>query len=374
MSARAASSPWIRSPAFDGLWILSPAWLATGIALLFHRQWNQTTEVPLWAWAVFILGIDVAHVYSTFYRTYFDRSALEKYPRLLEIVPIACWGAGVLLYALNGRFFWSALAYLAVFHFIRQQYGFFKIYGRHEANPSPWASKLDAAAIYAATLYPLLYWHTHLPRNFHWFIDGDFIALPYPLLNRIGLLAYAALLIAYLTKELWIWREKKIFNLPRNLLLLGTAVSWYVGIVLFNGDMIFTLTNVVAHGVPYMALVWLYGRKKEEKDPLRSRPFSFFSPAMIPLFLGLLILFAYLEEGLWDGLIWRDRTALFSFFALLPQVTEKTWLTWLVPLLALPQSTHYVLDGFLWRIRPKESELNQIVFPALHEPRTEGAR
>jgi hypothetical protein len=22
---------------------------------------------------------------------------------------------------------------------------------------------------------------------------------------------------------------------------------------------------------------------------------------------------------------------------------------WLVPLLALPQSTHYVLDGFIWR-------------------------
>jgi hypothetical protein len=24
-------------------------------------------------------------------------------------------------------------------------------------------------------------------------------------------------------------------------------------------------------------------------------------------------------------------------------------LMWLVPLLALPQSTHYVLDGFIWR-------------------------
>jgi hypothetical protein len=32
-------------------------------------------------------------------------------------------------------------------------------------------------------------------------------------------------------------------------------------------------------------------------------------------------------------------------------VAEPALLMWLVPLLALPQSTHYVLDGFIWRRR-----------------------
>jgi hypothetical protein len=30
---------------------------------------------------------------------------------------------------------------------------------------------------------------------------------------------------------------------------------------------------------------------------------------------------------------------------------------WLVPLLALPQSTHYVLDGFIWR-RKKDTPVS----------------
>ncbi len=65
--------------------------------------------------------------------------------------------------------------------------------------------------------------------------------------------------------------------------------------------------------------------------------------------MGLIAGFAYLEEGLWDGLVWREHGAVFGWFQALPDVSRAAWLAWLVPLLALPQSTHYVLDGFIWR-------------------------
>lgn len=45
-------------------------------------------------------------------------------------------------------------------------------------------------------------------------------------------------------RELWLWRRTRAFNVPRNLLLAGTAVSWYVGIVWCNGDLSFKLLNV----------------------------------------------------------------------------------------------------------------------------------
>ncbi|MFX7784540.1 hypothetical protein ABTJ92_20165, partial [Acinetobacter baumannii] len=84
---------------------------------------------------------------------------------LLVSVPVFCWLAGFLLYLQGAGAFWSALAYLAVFHFVRQQYGFLRIYSRHE--PGGFARKIDAALIYLATRYPLAYWHAHIPRRFH---------------------------------------------------------------------------------------------------------------------------------------------------------------------------------------------------------------
>ena len=60
---------------------------------------------------------------------------------------------------------------------------------------------------------------------------------------------------------------------------------------------------------------------------------------------------AYLEEALWDVMIWREHTQFFQWFAFLPSVSDHTLLALLVPLLALPQATHYVLDGFIWKVR-----------------------
>ena len=163
------------------------------------------------------------------------------------------------------------------------------------------------------------------------------------------------------------WGNKWI-NLPKNLLLLGTAASWYVGIVYLNSDLAFTLTNVVAHGVPYIALIWLYGRTNQGSQRLIVFKQSFFNIRMIPAYLGILIFLAYAEEGLWDGFVWKDHMALFPGFSNLPTIQDRTILSVLIPLLALPQSTHYIFDAFLWRVRGKDSKWkNMLLYPERRE-------
>jgi len=164
--------------------------------------------------------------------------------------------------------------------------------------------------------------------------------------------AYLVVLAAYVAKEFRHWQRRRRFNIPKNLLLLGTASSWYVGIVLLNGDLAFTLTNVIAHGIPYTALVWSYGKKS------RRTGMSWFSGFALPAFILVLVGFAYLEEGLWHALVWGDKGELFPLFRL-PLLNDASWLALLVPLLALPQATHYVLDGFLWRLRQGKSQVAQ---------------
>ena len=306
--------------------------------------------MPVQYWVVLIVMIDVAHVYSSLYRTYFSPAEFSQHRALFIFVPMLCYLVGLALHILDGMLFWRVLAYLAVFHFVRQQYGFMRIYSRGQVQ-STLFRLIDSIAIYTATIYPLAYWHLSPHRNFNWFVDGDFLyagsGRPLPVLTTI----YSAVIIVYIIKEIFVSMQIGSFNIPKNMVMAGTYLSWYFGIVYYNGDMAFTTLNVISHGIPYMGLVWFaekkrYQAKKEKRNTLLKLTFSKYG---LFSFFGLIILFAYLEEGLWDGLVWREHQSVFSFFQHLPTISSPVLLALLVPLLSLPQSTHYVLDGFIWR-------------------------
>ncbi len=360
---------WIASRRFDLIWILGPAFFSVVLALVIATLLpNRLNTIPIWTWALVIMGIDVAHVYSTLFRTYFDPEERRHYSGYLLMIPLMCWLLGVLLYSQSTKGFWTVLAYVAVFHFVRQQYGFMMIYRRSEPIQPRLFRALDQLAVYLATLFPLVYWHAHLPRNFIWFVKGDFaISVPQWISSLCGIL-YGTVLIAYLIKELYQWRREHYFNVPKNLLLFGTALSWYVGIVLLNADFPFTITNVITHGVPYIALVWYFGRRKfygKSRPTVVSGIFPrFFSYRAIPLFALVLIVLAYFEEGFWDSLVWRERQELFSIFYVFGAIPDHAILSMVVPLLAVPQATHYVLDAFIWRMRKPDRGFAEILHGA----------
>ncbi len=344
--------PWIYKSWVDAVFIIAPAFAATLAVLLFPGFFENNAAMPSQAWLLLIVGVDVAHVYSTLWRTYLDPTEFSRYRKLLIYTPLLVWIGGFFLYLAGPMVFWRVLAYMAVFHFVRQQYGFMAVYARTDAR-ALWERRLDEITVYALTLYPILYWHTHLPRNFNWFVEGDFLPLPLPALAEVGFWIYLAVIATYLVKELRMAISLRRINMPKNLILLGTGLSWYSGIVLHDGDLAFTATNVIAHGLPYMAMVWMYGRKKQAQQPAFVAPNGWmkigFRVAFIPVFIGLLLALAYLEEGLWDGLVWRDHASLFPWADVLPFVTNEVALAIVVPLLSLPQVTHYVVDGFIWK-------------------------
>jgi hypothetical protein len=119
------------------------------------------------------------------------------------------------------------------------------------------------------------------------------------------------------------------------------------GIVLLESDLAFTATNVLLHGIPYAAVVhrWGWNRFAASTGPVA----SVFRPGRAWLFAALLIGAAFLEEGLWDRLVWHEHGALFPGPAL---DLSAALLSIVVALLAIPQAAHYVLDAFLWRTGP----------------------
>jgi hypothetical protein len=340
--------------AFGGSCAIALAFVALG-----HATGLSQSALPGWTYLAFILAIDVAHVYSTLFRTYLDREELGRRPRLYVALPLVAWALGTALHLASPAWFWRALAYLAVFHFVRQQAGWVAIYRGRAGQRGTFDRVLDDAAIYLAAGVPLLVWHATLPRKFSWFVAGDFVDAAWLARAVVPMeIACAVVLLAFFVRQAQLARVTRVVPIGKLMIVTTTALAWWIGIVLTNSDLDFTVTNVTIHGVPYMVLLWHYGQARKEEAPraLGSRIVA----SGVGAFFGLLVALAFIEEMAWDHLVWHEHAWLFGGLDAggaarsldpapdgLPPVIEAM----VVALLAVPQATHYAIDAFLWRRR-----------------------
>ncbi len=353
------NSFWLFGKKLDILALYLPVWFCWCIAFLLPER-ALHSELPLWVWVCVVVGIDVSHVWSSIYRTYLDREEFSLHRRLLVVAPILSFVLSYGLAVISMDLFWRCLAYVAVYHFVKQQFGFMRIY---KARSRDFRSKRlkDNFVIYLSMLYPIFYWHLSADREFAWFVQGDFITIPVSssfvdLTLSVGNVLYISILGIWLLEEIWFTRRSGMALPIGKILWVGTtAGNWFLGIVYFNSDIVFTVTNVVAHGVPYLALIIFYKTKKEQIKSESSQQ-SYWKWSFIVVASVLFLAFA--EEYLWDLMVYRENEELFS--TILPYNTEAPSMyiqLLFVGALAVPQVTHYILDGFIW----KKSEKNPYV-------------
>ncbi|MDP6442466.1 MAG: hypothetical protein QGG36_05700 [Pirellulaceae bacterium] len=350
------SPVWLFSAPVDLSVFLGSALFSLGLLAWGAHAGLLHSETPEWAWVSFVLLVDAAHVYTTAFRVYFDKREIVRRPLLYFGAPIAVLVLGAAIYSESSQIFWRVLAYMAVFHFVRQQYGWVVLYRGKAREPAGWERWVDALAIYLATIYPLVYWHAHLPLRFWWFLEDDFVAAPAIVADGMAPLYWLAL-GAYAAKAIWQWSQGRA-NPGKDVVVATTAVCWHVGIITFNSDYAFTVTNVIIHGVPYFALIlWCMRSERSRRfaessgedgeDAADRRTPSTSVLRLLFVLVATVWLFAYLEELIWDRAIWQERAWLFGSSLEVSDLTK----VWLVPLLATPQVTHYILDGFIWKRR-----------------------
>lgn len=339
-------SPWIFNRRTDLAAFTAPALLgllAVGLAAVCDLS---PVAEPTWAWVLGVLLVDVAHVWSTVYVTYLDPFERARRPWLYRLTPLLCFVSAAALYQAGEAWFWRVVAYLAAFHFVRQQFGWMMMYRARARVTHRWGRIIDGTAVYAATVYPLVYWHAHLPKHFWWMKEGDFVpGLPAWVATVAGTL-YGVAMAAYVLQAIADWRRYRALQPGKHLLLVTTAACWYVGIVVTNSDFAFSMTNVFIHGVPYMVLVYRYGRGlgNAVAPPLTPGLGHWLLRRGPVLFLLALWVIAYVEEWAWEQTLWHDHPGLFGTGPSL-----AAYAAILAPLLVTPQLMHYVLDAFLWR-------------------------
>ena len=111
---------WLFSKNIDLSTLFAPVWVIWVVLFLLPNS-ILTINTPLWVWVVFVLLIDVSHVWSTIFRTYFDKEERRNHYKILWIIPLVSFIILFTIASESSMWFWRILAYLAVFHFMKQR-------------------------------------------------------------------------------------------------------------------------------------------------------------------------------------------------------------------------------------------------------------
>lgn len=363
---------WLFSKKIDLRWLFVPVWITWMVCFGVSEEVLQQ-PIPLWFWAIFILGIDVTHVWSTIFRTYLDKDEFAKHRNMLIAVPFACFVGLFAIASFSEQFFWRVMAYIALHHFIKQQYGFLALYRARYGQKPRKKFLTDSRILYLGMLWPVLYWHLNQGRNFNWFVYGDFLEFG-ALLENIGLNAgtlegfnlignsiYVAAIAFWLIDEVrHHLKSKEVFPWGKILWISTTALNWFLGIVWFNSDFAFSLTNVVAHGIPYMVLIFFYVEKKKQLKKPRRVAVRILPVIQMFVIIGLL---AFGEEFFWDMFLNREKEGFFQSLLSYPiAMFEGNYTRALAfGLLSVPQVAHYFIDGFIWKKSKKNPYIPQVL-------------
>ena len=344
---------WIVSPGVDLAALALPA-LATGVVLVLP----QPEGLSLWNFLWLVVAFDVAHVWATVYLTYGDAAVVKRRPLLLWLpIPLAFFAA-FRLHEHSPTLYWTALAYVAIHHFASQQYGFVAVYRALGPKAGAYDRSLDKLTLWTGALVPVIAWHAS-PAGFDWFGHGEeFLAPLDPGLIPDLYLVYAGTGLTYVGRQVQL-ATRGAFNLPKNAWMLASWSSWAVGLAWADHPLVALAAINLLHGVPFLFLVFVRVRRRYAAEPEASglvpwlvrNPWSFVAP---------LIAIALLEELLWEGLVWGNYVALWTEL-------DPTATSLVVALLALPQTVHYVLDGWIWKMDGSNPDL-QLLFAGGDKP------
>ena len=365
---------WVIDRLPDGLFIIVAPLISLVWAVAFASWFGA--EVVLAIFAVF----NIAHHLPTFIRIYGDKDLLRRFRWSLLLGPVLPFSLamGVVSYVVLSGYDMTNVLYLMLiliiwdpWHFLRQHYGFMRIYDRNNRVPRAVSSRMEfmiSGTWFAYIMVAALDWLPDLLYDTYRLHDFPILFLfddgVYGVVQRLSFAIALAGTVAYLGYLAWC-RANDYFVSPAKVTLMiitfGVMYLTYVPNPLITGmvpEWNFALGFAVlgmVHATQYLAIVWKYNRGLSGREGA-ARPGVFqelFSRGgwnvastfvitclMYGCFLGFppLQLFGMQPTG--DSVPMGAKWIMGVIFAL---AFTSTLL-------------HYYYDGFIWKIRHKENQ------------------
>lgn len=353
--------PKLYSRNFELIFIFLPSIIIPSIFLMLKYLANFEFKITLYSWLISTIIFDGGHIYFTLLKTYGNPIERKKLGATLLLVPLVALIFSFFLYRQSVLAFVNFTAYFAIFHFIKQQYGFLKLYSRTEFQLVRIWQWIDYLLVYLLMIYPIIYWHANYPKSFYWHAPETMFKIPEHFEITTKYILFLSIL-AFIVKELYLISKGYKISIPKYLILFGTFLSWFTSIVFVDNLLFFTVIIELTHAIPYIALVWIYGKKFSMVNPtvkffntLTYKDFhsnkSLIYYILLMLLFGFLGFVLYLPFGFEIDLM---NNQFFSYF----QVSDFKLLQLITPLFLVPQFTHYILDGLIWKSKNGNGELD----------------
>jgi hypothetical protein len=356
---------WILNPLQDSLFIIAAPLLALGLALLSFGWLGAAAATT----AILVVHVvfTVAHHLPTFIRAYGDLELLRRYRWSLLLAPVVplTFALGALAW-INARglpletflYLYIMLALWDPWHFLRQHYGFMRIYDRHNAAPRKLAARMDLILCASWFVFIMLAsgeWFAGLLEDLNARVQVPLaLALPLGVLPAATTFARDFALFAtagYLVYLFVCWRRGWFVSLPKLALAAITFAVMYVAYApnewmasiepQWSFKVGFAAIGIV-HMTQYLAIVWRYNRGLA-KSETRARAGWFRG---VHARGGLVLAAVYVVVCL-------------AYGSGLTQVHESRWLMSLLLAIGFTSTLlHYYFDGFIWKVRHAQNRDN----------------
>lgn len=318
----------------DALWLVFPGVFC--IAFIYAGAQNYEPFVL----ALFFASgaVDLGHVYSTAWRTWFNAAELKS-SRRYWLLPAVLIALCVLGSQSQSFWFWSALVYFTLFHNIRQFYGILKWYQFLDRSKTQ-KDRLAVPLLYALTLIPMIGFHFRPNVNFEMYVPNAIWHFPNALLLQMSFVAYA---LAFVLLTFWVARGIKQRSLRPPIALAvitPTAIYGFAGFVGTNYLECFA-PLVLAHGIAYYGLMHLSLQRITRASAQRNGSTWLYIKLIGSLVAGGVIATAF-ENGLFDSLIQAPGSMTSALLTII----------FVVPLLC-----HYTFDAFIWKHSHREAKI-----------------
>lgn len=359
---RPSKQNWVLNPIQDSLLIIAAPVLTLIAAILVMHYYGSVKGATL----ILISHVvfTVAHHLPTFIRIYGDIELFRRFRWHFVFAPLISLTFCVAVlgylntksYALeNFMYLYILLTLWDPWHFMRQHYGFMRIYDRVNEAPTHLAARMDLLLSISWFAYVMV-------ASGNWMFDllqDIYARTQWPLLmvlTQHGMQSITGVLrtlvltmsLVYLGYLIWCWRKSYVISMPKLLMCLTTFGVMYLTYTpnaliqsLASGwsfKVGFAVIGIV-HMSQYLAIVWRYNRKLTTKE----------SRARVGIFKWIHSRGTWWAAGLYTVicLLYGD---------VITTVHSSAWL--MSALLAIGFTStmmHYYFDGFVWKIRHSQN-------------------
>jgi hypothetical protein len=340
VAASAPASPWIQGRWRDlALFIAPPVVILPGV-LLAQTAWSSKNIYAL----VMALGA-LGHHLPGMMRAYGDRELFRRFHLRFILAPLflvaVCASFGLrdttLAPILLLTYFWG------VWHGLMQTHGFARIYDAKAGSFATTTVHLDRWLCITWFGAGVLFSTSRMHHVLQKFYASGGPAVPFEAVEaaRFGWGAVTVLVtIAWLMHLGGSMRAGRTPSALKIALLATSIGFWWTANAVVENLLLGLVLFEIFHDVQYLAIVWIYNRRRVDTDVAVGRFTRFLfrdRRALVFLYVGLV--FAY------------------GALSFVPAVPGATWSTLFTATLAASTLLHFYYDSFIWKVREKPTRV-----------------